>query len=63
MRNSYAVFLALFVLIGVMASAGCDAEENRSAKSSPASQIEMLDKATMDQLAAQMEPSDPHHLT
>jgi len=62
MRNSYAVLLTFFVLLGVMASTGCDAEENRSAKSSPAAQIEMLDKATMDQLSAQMEPSEPHGL-
>lgn len=63
MRNSYAIFLAFFVLIGALASTGCDAEEYKAAgKGDVSEQVEMIDKATMDQLAAQMEPSQPHHL-
>lgn len=64
MRNSHAVLLALFVLIGALASTGCDAEENRSSKNSPASQaeIQFLGDATMDKLAQTATASEHHRI-
>lgn len=63
MRRSYAAFLAFFVLIGALASTGCDAEEHKAAgKGDVSEQVEMLDSSKMEKLWDGRTVSEHHRI-